>query len=225
MKSVVLLSGGIDSTTCLAMAVEKYGSENVSALCLSYGQKHSKELESARKVAAYYNVKLYEETIDCFKFSDCTLLQGRDDIEHGSYDEQIHKKDNGIVATYVPFRNGIFLSIASAFAYSIGATIVYYGAHADDAAGNAYPDCSVDFVSKMNRAVLEGTGNNVAIEAPLVEMNKRQVVAAGLSLKAPYHLTWSCYEGGDKPCGKCGTCIDRIKAFELNGVTDPLMEV
>lgn len=223
--AIVLLSGGIDSTTCLAVAISEYGVDNVCALCLSYGQKHDKELNSARAVANYYGVELFEETIDCFKFSDCTLLQGRNDIEHGSYDEQIHKKDNGIVSTYVPFRNGIFLSIASAFAYSIGAKSVWYGAHADDAAGNAYPDCSVDFVTKMNDAIIEGTGGSVHIQAPFVSKNKSQVVAMGLKLNAPYHLTWSCYEGGDKPCGECGTCIDRIKAFEANGVVDPLMEV
>lgn len=223
--AVVLLSGGIDSTTCLAVAVNMHGAENVCALCLSYGQKHSKELNAARAVADYYGVELVEETIDCFKFSDCTLLEGRDAIEHGSYDEQIHKKDNGIVSTYVPFRNGIFLSVAAAFAYSVGAKSVLYGAHADDAAGNAYPDCSLDFVNKMNGAIIEGTGGSVRIYAPFVRKNKSQVVAMGLKLNAPYHLTWSCYEGGDKPCGECGTCIDRIKAFEANGVVDPLMEV
>ena len=226
MKAVVLLSGGIDSTTCVAMAVNDYGAENVKALCLSYGQKHSKELESARKVAKHYGIQLIEESVDCFKFSNCSLLEGREDIDHESYAEQLAKLGGeGTVSTYVPFRNGILLSIAAAYAYSIDADLVYYGAHADDAAGRAYPDCTPEFVNSMNEAVFWGTGKKVKVIAPLLMMNKAEVVKTGLGLNAPYELTWSCYEGGDKPCGKCGTCIDRIKAFELNGVIDPLMEV
>ena len=226
MKAVVLLSGGIDSTTCVAMAVNDYGAENVKALCLSYGQKHSKELESARKVAKHYGIQLIEESVDCFKFSNCSLLEGREDIDHESYAEQLAKLGGeGTVSTYVPFRNGILLSIAVAYAYSIDADLVYYGAHADDAAGRAYPDCTPEFVNSMNEAVFWGTGKKVKVIAPLLMMNKAEVVKIGLDLNAPYELTWSCYEGGDKPCGKCGTCIDRIKAFESNGVIDPLMEV
>ena len=99
-----------------------------------------------------------------------------------------------------------------------------YGAHADDAAGAAYPDCSLDFVTAMNRAIVEGTGGQLRLEAPFVSVNKAQVVKTGLELGVPYQLTWSCYEGGEKPCGKCGTCIDRMKAFEKNGVVDPLLK-
>ena len=226
MKAVVLLSGGIDSTTCVAMAVNDYGAENVKALCLSYGQKHKKELESARKVAKYYGVQLVEEEVNCFQFSDCSLLVGREDIKHESYAEQLAELGGeGTVATYVPFRNGILLSIAAAYAYSIGADLVYYGAHADDAAGRAYPDCTPEFVDSMNNAIFWGTGKKVKIVAPLLMLNKAEVVKLGLKLHAPYELTWSCYEGGEKPCGKCGTCIDRMNAFKANGVVDPLMEV
>ena len=131
----------------------------------------------------------------------------------------------GTVATYVPFRNGLFLSYAAAIAISVHASVVYYGAHADDAAGRAYPDCTPEFEKAMNIAIYEGSGRTVQMHAPLLNWNKAQVVKYGLELKAPYHLTWSCYEGGDKPCGKCGTCIDRAKAFEANGVADPAMEV
>lgn len=225
MKAVVLLSGGIDSTTCVAMAVNDYGAENVKALCLSYGQKHKKELESARKVAKHYGIQLIEESIDCFKFSDCSLLEGREDIDHESYAEQLAKLDGeGTVATYVPFRNGILLSIAVAYAYSIDADLVYYGAHADDAAGRAYPDCTPEFVNSMNEAVFWGTGKKVKVIAPLLMMNKAEVVKIGLDLNAPYELTWSCYEGGEKPCGKCGTCIDRMNAFKANGIVDPILK-
>lgn len=225
MKAVVLLSGGIDSTTCLAGAVKDFGAENVKALCLSYGQKHKKELESAYKVAKYYGVQLVEEEVNCFQFSDCSLLVGREDIKHESYAEQLATLGGeGTVDTYVPFRNGILLSIAAAYAYSIGADYVYYGAHADDAAGRAYPDCTPEFVDSMNNAIFWGTGKKVKIVAPLLMLNKAEVVKLGLKLQAPYALTWSCYEGGEKPCGKCGTCIDRMKAFEVNGIVDPILK-
>lgn len=102
--------------------------------------------------------------------------------------------------------------------------MIYYGAHHDDAAGNAYPDCSEAFVQAMNRSVQEGTGGALRIEAPFVRWNKAQIVKEGLRLGVPYELTWSCYEGGDKPCGRCGTCLDRLRAFEANGVNDPAMK-
>lgn len=223
-KAVVLLSGGIDSTTCLAQAVEAYGADDVLALCLFYGQRHEKEIECAQKVADYYKVPFIERSVaKAFDLSNCTLLQSsKESIEHGSYAEQ-QKGVAGPVATYVPFRNGLFLSYAAAIAVSIGAEVIFYGAHADDAAGAAYPDCSPEFETAMCEAIFEGTGHQVVIEAPLLYLTKAEVVAKGLRLKAPYHLTWSCYEGGKKPCGKCATCIDRQKAFEANGIKDPAL--
>lgn len=222
-KAVVLLSGGIDSTTCLAHAVHTYGKDEVLALSLYYGQKHDKEIECSRNVADYYDVKhIVKEVANAFTFSKCTLLQGRADIEHSSYAEQ-QQGVEGPVATYVPFRNGLFLSYAAAIAISVNAEVVYYGAHADDAAGSAYPDCTPEFETAMCEAIFEGSGHKVTMEAPLLYMNKAEVVATGLKLGAPYQLTWSCYEGGDKPCGKCATCIDRAKAFEANGIPDPAL--
>lgn len=222
-KAVVLLSGGIDSTTCLADAVQTYGADNVLALSMYYGQKHQKEIESAQDVAKYYGVDhIIQEISGAFDLSDCTLLQGREEVAHESYAEQLEKMGGeGTVATYVPFRNGLFLSYAAAIATSVHASTVYYGAHADDAAGRAYPDCTPEFEEAMDRAIYEGSGHLVRLYAPLLNWNKAQVVKYGLELDAPYYLTWSCYEGGDRPCGKCGTCIDRAKAFEANGITDP----
>ena len=224
-KAIVLLSGGIDSTTCVAMAVAE-GYE-VIALSLFYGQKHQKELEQAGMVAKHYGIKhLVREVSGAFTESSCTLLQGNADIVHKSYAEQLAEMGGeGTVATYVPFRNGLFLSYAAAIAVSVGATAIYYGAHADDAAGRAYPDCTPEFVEAMGKAIYEGSGRICTLKAPLINLNKAQIVAKGLSLKAPYELTWSCYEGGDKPCGTCGTCIDRAKAFAANGVKDPALEV
>ena len=226
MEALVLFSGGVDSTTCLGIAVKKYGSENVLALSVSYGQKHTKEIDSARAVAKHYGVELYElDLSEMFRFSDCSLLKGSsEEIPHESYEEQLKETNGSPVSTYVPFRNGLFISSAAAIAISRGCSVIYYGAHSDDAAGNAYPDCSETFNNAMAEAVWVGSGNQVRIEAPFVTKTKADVVKIGLELGVPYELTWSCYEGGDVPCGKCGTCIDRAKAFAENGVSDPALQ-
>lgn len=226
MRVLVLTSGGIDSTTCLGMAVEKYGKENVVAMSVSYGQKHSKEIEASKEVAKYYDVEyIYINLADIFKYSDCSLLEHSDkDIPHDTYANQIKETDGEPVSTYVPFRNGLFLSTAASVAIAKDCSVIYYGAHSDDAAGSAYPDCSVEFNKAISEAIYVGSGKSVKIEAPFVQLNKKDIVKEGLKINVPYHLTWSCYEGKDKPCGKCGTCIDREKAFELNGVVDPLLK-
>lgn len=226
MKALVLFSGGVDSSTCLALAVAKYGAKEVLALSVSYGQKHSKELKAAQKIAEYYGVML--KTIDLskiFEDSNCSLLQGStEDIPTESYDEQLKKSGGSPVSTYVPFRNGLFLSCAASVALSFGCNEIYYGAHSDDAAGNAYPDCSSEFNDSINRAIFIGSGDRLTVCAPFIGLSKAEVVKRGLELGVPYELTWSCYSGTDKPCGVCGTCRDRIAAFEKNGVTDPLMK-
>lgn len=225
MEALVLFSGGVDSTTCLGIAVDKYGSENVLALSVSYGQKHTKEIDSARAVAKHYGVELYElDLSEMFRFSYCSLLKGSsEEVPHESYAQQLKETNGSPVSTYVPFRNGLFISSAAAIAISRGCSVIYYGAHSDDAAGNAYPDCSETFNNAMSEAVWVGSGNQVRIEAPFVSKTKADVVKMGLELGVPYELTWSCYEGGDVPCGKCGTCIDRAKAFAENGVYDPAL--
>lgn len=223
MKAIVLFSGGLDSTTCLALAVNEYGADNVIALSLFYGQKHKKEIECARNIAKYYKVTHIEYNVqNIFAGTDCTLIDGNADIPETSYAEQLIETSGKPVSTYVPFRNGLFLSIAASMAISNGCNAVYYGAHQDDAAGNAYPDCSVEFNSAITKAIQTGSGNIVSVFAPFIGKTKADVVKAGMKLNVPYKMTWSCYKGGDKPCGRCGTCIDRIKAFELNGIKDPL---
>ena len=227
-KALVLNSGGVDSTTCVGLAVQKYGKENVVTASLYYGQKHDKELKCAQKIAEYYGVRHIEEDIsNVMKYAKdvCTLMKGGKDIEHKSYAEQIEENGEGRVATYVPFRNGLLLSIATAYADSLfpGEEVeIYYGAHADDAAGNAYADCSPEFAEAINKAINIGTYGKISVNRPLINMNKAGVVKTGLAINVPYELTWSCYHGGEKACGKCGTCIDRKKAFELNGVKDPI---
>ena len=227
MKAVVLSSGGVDSTTCIGIACSKHGKDNVSTLSVYYGQKHDKELECARKIADYYGVPHYEVDLSVIlQFSDCSLLKhSGKDIEHRAYSEQLKDSDGYPVATYVPFRNGLFLSAAASLALSIypdDEIEVYCGMHADDAAGNAYPDTSESFNSAMGEAIYLGSGGKVRVVSPLVSMNKAGVVKIGLHLGVPYHLTWSCYEGHEKACGECGTCIDRRNAFRMNGVEDPI---
>ena len=225
MKALVLFSGGLDSTTCLTLAIEKYGADDVLALSVSYGQKHTKEIEAARAVAKHYGVKL--QTLDLaeiFADSDCSLLKGStQEVPKESYAEQLEETNGKPVSTYVPFRNGLFLSSAASVALSNGCGVIYYGAHADDAAGNAYPDCSQEFNDAINTAIYLGSGKQLRVEAPFVGKTKADVVAEGLRLHAPYELTWSCYEGGEKPCGLCGTCRDRAAAFAANGVKDPAL--
>lgn len=223
MKALVLLSGGIDSATCLSIAVDEFGKSNVAALSIFYGQRHEKEMRSARAVAEYYGVNHYEIDLSpVFAKSNCALLtHSSQRIEHKSYAEQ---KTSGGVATYVPFRNGLMLSTAASFAGSLfenDSVEIYIGAHADDAAGNAYADCRADFIRTLNAAIKIGTYGKIRLVAPFVGKSKADVVKIGLELGTPYELTWSCYEGGDKPCGQCATCLDRARAFTLNGVADP----
>mgnify|MGYP005887310683 CR=1 FL=1 len=227
MKVLVLSSGGLDSTTCVGMAVDKYGKENVITASIFYGQKHSKELECAKKVAEYYGVKHIEKDISTvMDYSDCSLLKkSTKEIKHKSYAEQIAEDGEGRVETYVPFRNGLMLSVATAIADSLfpkQEVEIYYGAHADDVAGRAYADCSIEFAEAISKAINIGTYGNIKVVAPLINMNKSGVVKTGLELKVPYELTWSCYEGGEKQCGTCGTCIDRKNAFKSNGIEDPV---
>lgn len=229
-KALVLSSGGVDSTTCLGLAVHELGAANVVSVSMFYGQKHKKELEAARKLAEYYNVQHYELDLSVvFAQSNCSLLShSTQEVPEGDYADQIDRSENGMVSTYVPFRNGMFLSAAASLASSLfpdEEVTIYIGAHADDAAGNAYADCSVDFIDSMNDAIYLGTYKKVSIVAPFVNSDKAEVVAKGLELRVPYQYTWSCYNGGDKPCGKCGTCVDRAKAFEANNAVDPALEV
>ena len=226
-KVVVLSSGGLDSTTCVGIAVDKVGYENVSTVSIFYGQRHEKELQAAQKVANHYNVPHYEVDLSSvMQFSNCNLLaKNADTIPNNSYAQQIEENGDGRVSTYVPFRNGLLLSAAASIADSLypgEEVVIYYGAHADDAAGEAYADCSPEFADAMNKAINIGTYRKITVEGPLVNMNKAEVVKTGLKLHVPYQLTWSCYHGGNKACGRCGTCIDRLAAFKANGASDPI---
>lgn len=227
MKIFVLLSGGLDSATCLSLAIKKYDKENVSAVSINYGQKHDKELNCAKAIAFHYGIEHFELNLSkVFSKTACALMKDNEkNISHNTYAEQI--KVNGKVDTYVPFRNGLFLSALASYTlsrYPDEKIKILIGVHSDDSANNAYADCSKEFINTINKAIQIGTYNKVEIEAPFVNLNKSDIVKKGKELFTPFALTWSCYEGGEKPCGKCATCIDRQKAFEANNAADPLIK-
>lgn len=229
LKELVLLSGGLDSTTMLYQRVHEVGSENVIALNMYYGQKHDKEMRYAEWTCRKLNVPYYSKDIsEIFTFNPhvSALLKGsHTDIPHKTYQEQTEENKaaggNGQVITYVPYRNGILLSLAAGTALQLGCTHVYYGAHADDAWENNYPDCTVNFLKAQRSAIIEGTSGAINVIAPWITMTKKDIVAQGIAVgmgKEEFAHTWSCYEGGEKPCGKCATCISRREALEANGI-------
>lgn len=224
MKILVLASGGLDSTVLLHKAVAQVGAENVYAVSVFYGQRHDKEIEykdwqvKRLGIPLSHAIELNLGTI--FAFDErCSLLRREDNsiaIPKGPYKSEVP-------STYVPYRNGLFLSVAASLAYQVGCDVVWYGAHQDDAAGDAYPDCSIGFITSMADAIEKGTAGKVHLCAPFASYHKRNIVADGLlsgMTKEDFKHTWSCYEGGEKPCGYCATCIDRKKAFEDNGISD-----
>lgn len=226
MKAIVLLSGGMDSATCLAKMINLHGSKNVMAVGFNYGQKHSQSHKFSKAIASYFGVKLINLNIDpqTFTGSKSALLAQNPNtkIQHKTY-AQI-QKENGVgpVDTYIPFRNGLMLAQATSLAFSLGASTIVYGAHKDDFAGDAYPDCSPKFYKAMNSAIFNGTEGKVRLYAPLINIDKAQTVALGYKLGVPFNLTRSCYEGRKKSCGKCATCRDRIRAFKENKLIDPI---
>ncbi|MCD6371014.1 MAG: 7-cyano-7-deazaguanine synthase QueC [Thermoplasmata archaeon] len=218
MRAVVLLSGGLDSATTLAIAIHR-GYE-VHALSFDYGQRHSRELESARKIASYYNVPHRIMKVDLRQIGGSALT---DDIDVPERD--IEDIKNEIPSTYVPARNTILLSFTLAYAELIDADVIFYGANAIDYSG--YPDCRPEYVEAFERMANLGTkrgveGRPIKIEAPLIHMSKAEIIRKGMELGVPYELTWSCYQGGEKACGRCDSCLLRLKGFMEAGYEDPL---
>lgn len=227
MKATVLLSGGLDSTTCLAIAIKKFGRENVVAVSIFYGQRHEKELSCAKKIVAHYGISHYEfDAAQVMRYSNSALMNtSTKNLEPTTYGEQVKK--NPRVDTYVPFRNGLMLSMAASFTDGIfngDDAEIFIGVHQDDSAINAYADCSENFIRAMNQAVEIGTYDKIKIVAPFLGLTKADIVKIGLELTVPYELTWSCYERGEIPCGKCATCRDRAAAFAANGIDDPALK-
>jgi 7-cyano-7-deazaguanine synthase len=219
MGAVVLLSGGLDSTTCLAMAVDTHGAAETHAVSFDYGQKHRAELDHAAAVANYFSVGHQVIPVpSVFAGTHSSLLVGGPDNPQIAYEDL----PEGQSPAYVPFRNAIFLSLAGAVALIREAGSLYFGAHSEDAERWAYPDCTPEFIGAMANAVFVGTYFKVRLISPLQWMTKREVVGQGLELKAPYHLTMSCYDGREPACGICPTCRSRREAFRANGIEDPI---
>jgi 7-cyano-7-deazaguanine synthase len=231
-KSFVLLSGGIDSGTCLAIAMynkSKFGGE-VEAVSIDYGQRHIKETECAKALCEYYDVQ--HTILDCKSFlTQKTLLTDQDaDMPNVSYDDL----GKGISPTYVPFRNGFMLARLAAYAQEYNNSIrrhaneslednatIYFGAHAEDAKNHAYPDCTMEFIGAMANAIYIGSYRTIRLVTPFVFSEKAEIITKGKKLGVPYELTWSCYKGEEVHCGICPTCRARKAAFSKAGVFDP----
>ena len=219
MKAVVLLSGGLDSTVCMAVAKSK-GLE-VYPISFNYHQRHSIELECAKKVAAYYNVKKHliidtnMNEIGGSALTDATISVPEGDTEQAD-----------IPVTYVPARNLIFLSYALGYAEVVGADAVYIGVNAVDYSG--YPDCRPEFIQKFQDLADYATKATAAdhrqikVITPLQKLSKKDIVLLGTELKAPLEYTHSCYNGGEKACGTCDSCQLRLKGFAEAGIKDPV---
>ena len=220
-EAVVLLSGGLDSSTVLAMACEQ--GHEIVALTFDYGQKHLRELNSARKVAKHFKAKEHVVIpLDIGRYVQSSLTQDSLVIPEAS---AIAGQPAGIPSTYVPSRNTIFLSIAASIAESRGAERIFIAVNSVDFSG--YPDCTPDFLEAFQRVLNVGTkagklGKTLKIEAPILEMSKADIVREAVRLKVPLDMTWSCYRGGVKACGRCDSCVLRLRGFAEAGVDDPL---
>lgn len=210
MNAIIVLSGGIDSVTMLYDYREKIA----AAVNFNYGSNHNmRERECARYHCKKLGVELIEIDLDFMgKYFESSLLSGADAIPEGGY------ADENMRSTVVPFRNGIMLSIAAGLAESRGLTEVMIANHAGD--HTIYPDCRPEFIQAMNAAIETGTWADVHLDAPYTDLTKIQIVERGVSLGIDYTKTYSCYKGGEKPCGKCGTCVERREAFDAAGLTD-----
>jgi 7-cyano-7-deazaguanine synthase len=221
-KTVVMLSGGIDSTTLLAHAIyEKMRDpKGIIALSFDYGQKHRSEIEQAREIADYYGVEhhIIELRRGLFAGIGSSLIEG--EMPQMTYEEL--SQSFGVSPTYVPFRNGTFLSFATVMALTHDADEVYYAPHAEDARGWAYPDCTPEFNGAMANAIYVGTYHKVRLVTPFQFLRKHEIISLGAKWGVPFQMTHSCYEGTRPACGKCPTCVARIAAFVEAGVRDPI---
>lgn len=219
MRVVVLLSGGIDSTTTLAYAISR-GYE-VYPITIDYEQRHRREIESVKNICRWYSLVPKIVKVDLRSIGGSALTAEIEVPTRSSIDEI--RED--IPITYVPARNLIFLSIAGAYAEVIDARSVFIGANIIDYSG--YPDCRPEFIFEFQRVLNLATkagvsGKKISVEAPLLYLKKSQIISLGMKLGVPYELTWSCYRGGDIACGQCDSCLIRLNGFFEAGYRDPL---
>ncbi|MFA6316801.1 MAG: 7-cyano-7-deazaguanine synthase QueC [Elusimicrobiota bacterium] len=212
--AAVLLSGGLDSTVALCWALAR--GWRAEALAFSYGQRHARELRSARAVARRCRVPLHEVRLDMPWLKVSSLVDKAKSLPSVPL-SRIGR--GGVPSTYVPGRNAVFLALAASLADSIGARAIVIGANSLDFSG--YPDCRPEFIRAFERAARLGTRvKGLEVLAPLQRLDKAGIVRLGLKLKAPLELTWSCYAGGARPCGCCDSCKLRAHGFSVAGAED-----
>lgn len=224
MKVLALLSGGLDSSTALAMTLDM-GYEVPHAISVRYGQRHVKEILSAQDIAAAYKVKhtlIDLSTLGSVLRDGSALVNPSEPLPENRSQERMAQD---IPRSYVPGRNTILLAIAQAFAEVNGLDRIVAGFNAVDYSG--YPDCRPEYVLAWNDLARKATKKGVEyypiyVMTPLIRMTKSEIIHTGLRLGVPYNLTWSCYAGGAKACGKCDSCIIRKSAFEELGKKDPI---
>lgn len=215
---LVVLSGGLDSTVCMALAEAETGTPPMG-LTFDYGQRHRNELDHAAGVAGYFRSEHLVVELNTSAWGGSALTDPSMTIPKGGTEE-------GIPATYVPARNSIFLSVALGVAEARGLDAVWIGVNAIDYSG--YPDCRPEFIEAFRGVAATGQkrgveGNPIEIRTPLIEWTKADIVRLGIERHAPLQLTWSCYEGGDRPCGVCDACLLRARGFSEAGVDDPAL--
>ncbi|MDA8293637.1 MAG: 7-cyano-7-deazaguanine synthase QueC [Actinomycetota bacterium] len=217
---LVVLSGGLDSTVCMAIAAAEHGRPPL-ALTFDYGQRHRTEVDHAAGIAGAFRAEHLVVSIDARPWGGSALTDSSIAVPAGEADAE------GIPVTYVPARNLVFLSVALAVAEARDLDAVWTGVTAVDYSG--YPDCRPEFVDAFRRvgalALRRGVeGRPVEVRTPLIDRTKADIVRTGLALNAPLSLTWSCYQGGDAPCGTCDACRLRARGFAEAGVADPALE-
>lgn len=211
-KLVVLLSGGMDSATLVGMYSETF---DIHPISFDYGQKHVKETECAYDLCEHYGLKQKLVDISFYKhIANSALTHALTPVPEGKYDEKV------MMSTVKPNRNMILLAIAAAYSIDIGAYRIAYAAHSGDHA--IYPDCRPEFIGAMTNVLRLCHYEPVTLYTPFNGMSKADVLRTGLGFNVPYELTWSCYKGGEVACGKCGTCYERLEAFDECGIDDPI---
>lgn len=214
-KAVVVYSGGMDSYTVLHKAIAN--GDEVYALSFNYGQKHNKELVIAAQVCR--ELKVPHKVVDITAINGLMAGSSLTTDSHEAIPEGDYENSN-MKSTVVPNRNMVLLSMAIAYAVSLEAGKVYYGAHSGD--HDIYPDCRPEFVEAMNAVSLIANYQAVEIVAPFLKNSKGDILAAGIEMNLDYGKTWTCYNGREKACGKCGSCLERLQSFSQHGLTDPI---
>jgi 7-cyano-7-deazaguanine synthase len=215
MKVLAIVSGGMDSTVLAYYLNQLPDTKLIGIVSVDYGQRHKRELECASRTALKLGVPLYPLDLSAMRpYISASALTGDQPVPHGHY------ADDNMRATVVPNRNMILLSLAVGVAISNGADRVAYGAHAGD--HDVYPDCRESFVDALSSAIALCDYTPPKLMAPFVTMSKADIVKLGLRIGVPFENTWTCYEGGETACGKCGTCVERLEAFAIAGAHDPI---